>query len=302
MRRVDKERGNIRRVHTKEWKHDKRVSFSRKRNEKQKYKNVDDQNAILNREIFLLARNTRKRDNISRENKRVCFEQWLKTQRMRQKKRDICGKRSKQKEKWQNETSMKQTYFWEKKVKWIHDKKIHRRKERKRRIIKDATKEMKDKWRKTVKKKKINGGEKNNRTKEEKQEVRNKEAFTQKNEAKATRQDRHKHRKEHRKIIDCYGQEEVKTNEISDKRGEWQNEIKENGKKKNEIKKQEMDKREMKKKARKEKREKKKEIKVKRRDEKQSIGEQGEREKLRKSREKWEVKVFFKRTKKGRPW
>ena len=33
---------------------------------------------------------------------------------------------------------------------------------------------------------------KNNRTKEEKQEVRNKEAFTQKNEADATRQQRQK--------------------------------------------------------------------------------------------------------------
>ena len=40
------------------------------------------------------------------------------------------------------------------------------------------------------------------------------------NEAKATRQNRHKHRKEHRKIINYCRHEEVKTNEISDKRGE----------------------------------------------------------------------------------
>ena len=40
---------------------------------------------------------------------------------------------------------------------------------------------------------------KNNRTKAEKQEVRNKEGLTQKKEAEATRQKRHKHRKGHRK-------------------------------------------------------------------------------------------------------
>ena len=61
---------------------------------------------------------------------------------------------------------------------------------------------------------------KNNRTKEEKQEVRNKEGSTQTIEAKATRQNRHKHRKGHGKIINHNRHEEVKTNEISDKRGE----------------------------------------------------------------------------------
>ena len=54
---MDKERGNIRRVHTKEWKHEK--STDGKRNEKHKKRNEHDQNGNLNREIFLVARNTK---------------------------------------------------------------------------------------------------------------------------------------------------------------------------------------------------------------------------------------------------
>ena len=58
MRRVDKERRNIRRVHTRRG-NMKRVSIWRKTNEKLMKKNEEDQNGNSNREIFLLTRNTK---------------------------------------------------------------------------------------------------------------------------------------------------------------------------------------------------------------------------------------------------
>ena len=58
MRRMDKERGNIQRVHTRRG-NMKRVSIWRKTNEKLMKKNEEDQNGNSNREIFLLTRNTK---------------------------------------------------------------------------------------------------------------------------------------------------------------------------------------------------------------------------------------------------
>ena len=86
MRRVDKERGNIRRVHTKEWKHEKSQQM-RKRNEKHKCKNEDDQNGNLNREIFLLAKNT-KNEIKCLEKKESVFEN-VENNENEAKKRDI---------------------------------------------------------------------------------------------------------------------------------------------------------------------------------------------------------------------
>ena len=102
--------------------------------------------------------------------------------------------------------------FLRQKVKWTEEGKnmeIHKKGKIEKSIIKDATKEMKDKMKKNGQKEDDKWWAKNNSTKEEKQE-----------EAEATRQNRHKHRKEHGKIINYYWQEKVKTNEISDKRGE----------------------------------------------------------------------------------
>ena len=66
----------------------------------------------------------------------------------------FCRKRSKQKENGKNKTSMKQTDFVRKKE-WLQEgknKEIHKGNKEKKRIIKDPAQEMKDKWRKTIKK------------------------------------------------------------------------------------------------------------------------------------------------------
>ena len=114
----------------------------------------------------------------------------LKTTRMRQKKRDILLKEIETEGKWQRENKHKQTDFRGKKRNdfkkgktWRCTKgKIEKKNEQEKtqhrheRQNEEKRSKEKDKW-----------WRKNNSTKEEKQEVRNKEAFTQK--MKQTRQD-----------------------------------------------------------------------------------------------------------------
>ena len=161
MRRVDKERGNIREGTYKEGKHEKRVK------KEKETRNISVRMRKINMEIrtgrFFVDKEYQKWDWISGE-KGICFEKCWKTKRMRRNE-IFCGKRSKQKEKWQKQNKHETYNFcFRKTEKWLQEGKkqgdAHKEKEKKKRIRKDRTEEIKDKWRKTVKKKKINGGEK----------------------------------------------------------------------------------------------------------------------------------------------
>ena len=88
-------------------------STDRKRNEKHKYKNEDDQNGNLNREIFLLARNTKNEIQMSGE-KGICFRKCWKQWEWDKRNEIFCWKRSKQKENGKNETSINKHIFEEK--------------------------------------------------------------------------------------------------------------------------------------------------------------------------------------------
>ena len=73
MRRVDRERVNIRRAHTRRG-NMKRVKIWRKRNEKHKVKNEEEKRERnVDRKIFLLTRNINKKENKFQGEKGICF-------------------------------------------------------------------------------------------------------------------------------------------------------------------------------------------------------------------------------------
>ena len=182
--------------------------------------------------MFLLASNRKNETKCRRKRNR--FLKMLKTMRMRQKTRYFVERDRNRREMAKNETSINKHIF-EEKEKWTQEGKTRRYtkgKIEKKTNKKRPNKDMKDKMKKNgQKKKKMNGEEKTTEQRRKNKRLETKKR-SQKKWSKSDKTTTTKNRKEHRKIINYCRQEEVKTNEISDKRDEWQNETKKKWEKK----------------------------------------------------------------------